>query len=240
MPKTWLDTNSYNEAQEFGEDFWVAMRQGIDTGAFWADRIKQYRNEPGKRLEEAIAHIPLPAAFEHAAVALRAIIRSKRKLSEPYANELGLLYWIAAVNSFTLPYAERLKQPGYNVIASIPGERIRALSVDYRTLGYSKLNLLTKTDIKWLIATHGEPQSHATLNQLHRALWDEYENKLIEQERERTERFKQELRELLGNSPKQPTPPARPNPNVRRPAGCFKIVACIMLILLFSVFASRA
>ena len=82
-----------------------------------------------------------------------------------------------------LDYAPRLREPGFNVIESMPAKRIKSLPFSYNELGYQKLDLLNKTDCKWLIETWKEPQSHTTLYELHKSVWDEFENKLIEKRR---------------------------------------------------------
>lgn len=173
------------------------MRSDLHDGKFWADKIKEYKDEPKKRLSLALNNLPLPAAFREAAIAVRAIIRAKRKLNEEFEEELELLYWLAAIRSFMLDYAPRLDQPGYNVIESIPAQRLRSIPYDYSELGYAKLNLLNKTDAKWLNEVWGEPSSHKTLNNIHRELWDEYETKLIKQRKEEDKRLQTEWDELL-------------------------------------------
>ena len=51
----------------------------VPKGVFWADYIKTLRDDPEGRLVVARDYLPLPAAFREAAVALRALIRGKRK-----------------------------------------------------------------------------------------------------------------------------------------------------------------
>lgn len=183
MTDSWLDSQSDADAANHAENFWSALRGDDDAGAFWADRIRQYRDDPGKRLRLAMDNLPLPRAFREAAVAIRFMIRSKRKVGENYEDELGLLYWLAAIESFMLEYAERLQEPGFNVVESMPGRLVRSLRIEYNDLGYEKLELLNKTDVKWLTTAWGQPRSHTTLNQAYRGLWDEYETKLIEKRR---------------------------------------------------------
>ena len=204
MSKRWLDSQSDAQAASRVEDYWSALRDDLDTGAFWADRIKQYRDEPGKRLQLAMDNLPLPAAFREAAVAIRAIIRAKRKSKDSYEEELGLLYWLAAIESFMLPYADRLGEPGFNVVESIPVKRLRSLPIDYTVLGYEKLERLNKTDKKWMIEAWGEPRAHSTLNRVHRQLWDEYEGKLVQRRQTERGKFARECRELLGTDRPQP------------------------------------
>lgn len=184
--KPWLQTSSDSEAGARSMDFWAAMREDVDAGAFWADRIKGYRKDAQARLELALRHLPLPAAFREASVALRAFIRAKRKEKQPYEEELAFLYWLAAICSFPIPYSARLQEPGFNVIESMPGTVIRNLPFEYRVLGYQKLELLTATDRKWVVETWGEPEQHSTLHELHLSTWKAYEDKLLKSRRERS------------------------------------------------------
>ena len=162
------------------------MREDLDAGEFWADRIKRYRTDAQVRLRLALEYLPLPAAFREASVALRSIIRTKRKEKQPYEEELAFLYWLAAICSFSVPYAEKLKEPGYNVIESMPGTVIRNLPFEYRILGYRNLELLNTTDRKWIVEVWGDPERHSTLHEIHRSVWDAYEEKLIKLRREQS------------------------------------------------------
>jgi len=198
MTNRWFDTKTESESKSHTSDFWKALRNDMDAndlyaGQFWADKIKKYKGEPLKRLNTALENLPFPAAFREAAVAIRALIKEKRKNKEDFEEELTLLYWLAAVRSFIVDYAPKLEEPGFNVIASIPVKRIKSLSFTYSELGYKKLELLNKTDCKWLIETWGEPQNHSTLNDLHKNVWDEYEIRLIEKRREDSEKLWSDL-----------------------------------------------
>lgn len=176
---TWIKTESDDEANIASVQFWEKMRADLKDEVFWADKIKEFRGEPTKRLGMAIDNLPLPAAFREASVAIREIIREKRKRKEDYKEELALLYWLAAVNSFSIPYSTYLKQPGYNIVESIPGAVIKTLSFSYFELGYKSLELLNKTDIRWCIENWGEPNSHSTLHKLHIDVWEKYERELL-------------------------------------------------------------
>ena len=78
-----------------------------------------------------------------------------------------------------LDYAPRLKEPGFNVVESVPGLYLWTLPYTYSELGYRDLTLLNKTDVKWVVEAWGEPDCHTTLNALHRPVWEEYESRLI-------------------------------------------------------------
>jgi hypothetical protein len=178
MSNSWHKTSDDIEAENHTIEFWNRHSEELNNGEFWADRIKEYKGEPAKRLKLALENMPLPASFREAAIATRTLIREKRKEKESYDEQLYLLYWLAAVDSFSIPYSEKLQEPGYNVIESIPGEKLKTLPFSYKSLGYTDLTLLNKTDVKWLIEVWGEPESHSTLHKLHLDVWEEYEDKL--------------------------------------------------------------
>ena len=182
----WLETKADTEGTARVRTFWKMLDKVPDTGGFWVDRLQQHLDEPRKRLRIALDNLPLPGAFKEAVLALRSIIRAKRKKKEDYAEELDVLYWLGVIRSFMLEYAPRLRQPGFNVFESIPAERIQALPFSYQEIGYAKLALLNKTDCKWLAEAWGEPRTHMTLHALHQPVWDEYETKLVEKRSEET------------------------------------------------------
>lgn len=221
MTADWTNTQDDDEARQRVGEFWTGLRADLDAGQFWADRIKDYRAEPAKRLALALKNLPLPAAFSEAAVAVRALIRAKRKVSEPYDEELSLLYWLAALRSFMVDYAPRLREPGFNVVEAIPGQRLRSLRYKYSQLGYRELSLLNKTDVKWLTAAWGEPSSHSTLHSLCKDLWDEYETKLIAQRKSADQKLQAELSSLLSTDKS----PRTGQQSKRTRSGCSMIVA---------------
>jgi hypothetical protein len=184
----WLDTANAEDSQAAQAAFWQQLNADVQSEAFWADRIKQLNDQPIERLRMAIENLPLPAAFREAAIATRALIRARMKRREDHADELALLYWLGAIESFGVPYSEYLQQPGFNVLQSVPGQVIKSLPFTYNQLGYQELGLLNQTDAKWCVSLWGEPQTHTTLNSLHADLWHKYEK--AERERQEQERAK--------------------------------------------------
>jgi hypothetical protein len=178
MSNSWHNTSNDLDAEKHTTEFWTRHSDELKSGEFWADRIKNYKGEPAKRLKIALENMPLPASFREAAIATRALIREKRKTKESYDEQIYLLYWLAAIDSFSIPYSEKLKEPGYNVIESMPGKKLKGLPFTYKNLGYTELNLLNKTDVKWLIESWGEPEIHSTLHSVHFDVWQVYEDKL--------------------------------------------------------------
>ena len=182
MTKPWHKTETTADTDAFTNDFWVGHSTDLLVGTFWADLIKKLQNEPAERLALAVKNLPLPGAFKEAALAIRALIRDKRKSKESYEDELSLLYWLAATNSFPIPYSELLRLPGYCVTESIPGSVMKTLSFSYKSLGYNKLTLLNKTDVKWLVEQWGNPSKHTTLHAIHIDVWRKYERILKDNE----------------------------------------------------------
>ena len=199
MGRMWIDTAGPEDADQRVDVYCGRMGEDVQHGQFWSEQIKQYRNDPNKRLAAALNELPLPGAFGEAGIALRALIRAKRKAKEPYDSHLAFLYWLAAVQSLSVPYSERLKQPVFNIMQSIPGDRIKGLKIEYRTLGYKRIGLGVTAE-KWLIEAWGEPDAHSTLHELHHDLWREFEDRLIEKERLRWVDFEGNV---LGHLPVQ-------------------------------------
>jgi|26BtaG_2_1085354.scaffolds.fasta_scaffold08670_2 hypothetical protein len=158
------------------------------NGVFWAEYIKQHKSSPTQRYEIAIQFLPLPAAFREAVLALRAIIKEKKSKGEDFIDYLNALYRLAVWRSFCIDYADKAQMPGYSVFESIPGGKIINLDADYQSIGYEKLKLISKTDIKLLVDIYGEPEQHTTLNSMYRDVWDDFELKIIK-ERESSLRF---------------------------------------------------
>ena len=178
MITKWLQTKTDEEVDLFSKNFMDNHSTSLTNKAFWADEIKALKNDPFKRLDIALNNLPLPAAFREAVLALRSIIRNQKK--EDDANlEINLtqLYWLAAINSLSVKYSSRCSCPGYNIMESIPGKIIKSIKINYKSLGYKKLDLLIKTDVFLIQKLWGEPNSHHTLNELESDLWESYELK---------------------------------------------------------------
>lgn len=152
-----------------------------DTGFLsWSNYIKKHKEDANKRYEVAQQFLPWPLGFKESVLALRAIIRDKKKANEDYQSELLSLYLLAAWESFCPKQCEKLQQPGFKVFGQIPGGLVTAFPVDYEQLGYQQLKLVTKTDAKLLVDLYGEPKQHTTLNQLFQQLWQQAEIDYLE------------------------------------------------------------
>ena len=179
--RLWIETTTDQEARDSAEAFWGGLHNTVNTEAFWATSIKKDLKNYHKRLEKAIKNFPLPAAFREAAVAVRGMIKDKKRAARN-ANadyncdaDLKLLYRILSVDSFRLDRAPRANCPGYNIFEIVPGNVLWTCYLDYKKLGFRQMRLCLKTDEKWFVEAWGEPMQHQTLNMVMRDLWDKYE-----------------------------------------------------------------
>ncbi len=216
MKKFWYELESEKEIdlwnEKLGSTAFTATKQDngylihskhlikIQDGKYWSDEIKKLKDTPLKRLQLALENLPYPRAFSESAIALRTLIREKRKKGLEFNNELNFLYKIAAIESLSVPYSQVLKQPGFNVIESMPGGLVFKLDISYSELGYKKLELLNKTDIKWIIEQWDEPIIHTTLNKKYQKIWMYYESKLQDRQDKENEEFRNELKKLINKN----------------------------------------
>jgi hypothetical protein len=127
--------------------------EGLYEGErFWADAIKETREDPYTRLAMAKRYLPLPAAFREAAIALRAIIRAKRKAGQPVDSELSELHRLAAIESLA----------PYDFLDVTPFNEITDLDLTPPNVGWDELPLLNKTDRNYMCAAWSGPTRHTT------------------------------------------------------------------------------
>lgn len=145
----WFGSENDSEAKEKNKSFVEGLKKEFDDNDSWVERVKS-ESDDAKKLVLALKFIPLPQAFQQSAMALRSLIKLKKKESIPYIAELYFLYWLAAIKSFGVPYSQLLGEPGFNVLSRIPGAEILNLQVNYDDLGHEHLDLLTKDDVTLL------------------------------------------------------------------------------------------
>lgn len=133
-----------------------------------------------KRYDLAIERLPLPAFFREAVTVLRMDIKQQIKNGEDYLAHLQRLYNLAVWFSFCdMSREERVPCVGFVIFEHIIGSVITSLPFTYSEIGYEKLSLLKKTDVRLLVKNYGEPENHTTLNEKYRTLWESYIDKLI-------------------------------------------------------------
>lgn len=163
----WLETRTEADAQMRRTAMWGTVLSETPEGGlvgrvngeglyegdqFWADAIKDTYDDPTRRLAMAKRNLPLPAAFREAAIALRAIIRAKRKASAPFEAELTELHRLAAIASLA----------PYDPLDITPFAEIEKLDLAPSYLGWDALPLLNKTDREWMAEAWPSPKRHAT------------------------------------------------------------------------------
>lgn len=198
MKDFWYTRSFVEESRNYIFDSYRKNNKAINDGDFWFDQIQSLKKQPDLRIIKGLENLPFPAAFREIAKGLRTIIRNKKQQKIAYDKELLFLYKIACVESFMIPYAENLKQPGYNVMIHVPGKILFDLETDYNILGTDKLALLTKTDIKLMHSLWGVPKKHSTMHEVYYELWKDTEDKLIEKEDENRKKFLKEITDMLG------------------------------------------
>lgn len=147
----------------------------IPAGVFWIDDLEPFESAPDRRLALAHKYMPLPAAFQEAAIALRAMIRDPSRQDAEGERLLERLHRTAALENFLLaPIASPDVGSPYNVAASVPRDAWERLPMPYREIGYRRLPLLTLEDSEWLRVAWGEPDCHRSAREYHEAVWNEY------------------------------------------------------------------
>jgi hypothetical protein len=185
MATKWIDIKTDEEALQRKIDYWYKGEHTTD-GVFWADRMKASKSIPKQCLKICIENFPLPAAFRHATIAARSIIKTKLKNNQNILKELQLLYRIEAVDSFRLDYSPICEVSGYNIIERVPGYVLWSTKLNYSQLGFNEFRLANKTDKKWFLEHFGTPRSHSTLQKVRIDLWNKYEQ-IFQEERDDVE-----------------------------------------------------
>jgi hypothetical protein len=222
----WIDTKTDDDARRRGEaqwtPVWVENEGGSATttvsgpekveGQFWGDAIKEVQDDPSARLAMAERQLPLPGAFSQMAVARRAIIRQLKKEGKPFDGELRQLHYWAALSSWSVPYSEVLREPGFNVLESTPYAKLVNLDLTYDVIGCDKLLGLNKTDRKMMRDAWGEPKAHTTAHALYDKLWREQESNLAAVRSKRRADLMNEIVALTHTEPAAPRAPCAPEP----------------------------
>lgn len=214
----WLDTRTDAEAIARSDRIWTPVGRDTENdgfvatvpgpeperGKFWGDGIKGLADDPQARLEVARRQLPLPGAFRQMALALRALIREKKKKGEDFEPLLRELHHFGAVSSWSLPYNEIAREPGFNVIERTPYAKLVALDLGWDTIGCDELLLLNKTDRALMRQAWREPRRHTTANALYHDLWLDGCRKVAKAREQRMRRLVEEIRDIAaGPDPRE-------------------------------------
>jgi DNA polymerase-3 subunit epsilon len=100
------------------------------------------------------------------AKSLRALIRERRKAKEPHQDLLMALYG----SCLAADLSESLRFEGYPphyMAQFVDINELNLIHIDYASMGYQCIKALSKTDVKWLVETFGDPAEHQSFE----ALW---------------------------------------------------------------------
>jgi hypothetical protein len=179
---------------------------------FWADKVKKLKKEGSNKKVITICekNLPLPAAFREIMIALRKIIAINQKENKETGKLLNRLYDTAVYHRFLYASPAVILSnkvceneihrlyPTFNVaeIAHKKGA-MQIIKSIYSDIGYKYLELLNKSDIKWLVNAWGEPINHADPRQIYLTEWNKhleyFESNIIKS----NERIINGLRKLL-------------------------------------------
>lgn len=100
------------------------------------------------------------------AVALRALIREKRKAKEDRQELLHALYGVAVLCDLLESLGRERLTFFADLTNYVPFDELLRMRCQYAWMGYAKVPSLMKTDVKWLIAEFGEPSVHHSFEPL--------------------------------------------------------------------------
>lgn len=104
------------------------------------------------------------------AVALRSLIREKRKAKEEHQELLHALYGVAVLSDLLASLDSERLTFFTDLTNYVQFDELLRMRCKYGWMGYAKVNSLMKTDVKWLIAEFGEPSVHHSFEPLFNTL----------------------------------------------------------------------
>lgn len=214
MTLRWLDTRTEDDVAardaSLWHPVWTQTGSGIEghtpgpreeDGEFWYAALQRVKDDPAQRFAIAQRNLPLPAAWDEMAVALRAMVRMARKEGGDTEPHLRELHQLAALWSFAVE-SPADRGVGYGLFEMTPYSRFAGMDLSWEKLGCDELVLLKVTDRKWMRDVWGEPPVHTTAKRLYVDLYSQISARVrelnaIERER-RHERSLAQLDVWLG------------------------------------------
>lgn len=139
-------------------------REGYEKAFAWLSPFVSLEIAKLDQLQAALEMGPHGASA--IAKELRALIRARRKLKEPYRDLLLALYGVCVANDLAESMRFEGTQPHY-MVRFVDINELQEVKLEYRTMGYQCIESLSKTDVKWLVEEFGEPAEHQSFE----ALW---------------------------------------------------------------------
>lgn len=125
---------------------------------------------------EAAMHVcaekyPQMGAFKQVAVILRRHIRELKQGKYDTGDSLQHLYEVAAAADYWHGKHPELARPAPRMLKRVDPADWQALEFPYQQIGYSKLALLTSSDVANMVGAWGEPTQHQPVRQFHDQHW---------------------------------------------------------------------
>lgn len=208
---------------------------------FWADKVKRLKKEGMNEevLRICRKKIPFPAAFREIGIALRKLIREKRKQKQDYDDLLTELYHNAVFDGFFGVTAAQVFND--RKASSIAKRYMPKIDCSYDQIGYEKVGTLNVTDIKWIVEKWGEPSRHADPTKHNSSLYAELERELEAEHKKEMEHFYKGS----GFSP-EPIDLSKPerakeifkSTGTKKKSGCLTFILVEIIIFAFAVIIS--
>lgn len=93
---------------------------------------------------------------------IRAMIRSRRKLAEPYQDLLEAMYGLAVLIDLESSLNANIKHHESSSVF-VPLKDLQNIPIDYQKIGYEFLKSPLQTDCKWFVENFGEPMDHMSI-----------------------------------------------------------------------------
>jgi len=210
---------------------------------FWADKVKRLKKEGRNKevLRICRGKIPFPGAFGEISIALRKLIREKRKQKQEYDDLLKQLYENSVVGEFFgFSVADVFNE---RTAISIAKRYMPKIDCSYDQIGYEEVGTLNVTDIKWIVEKWGEPSRHADPTEHNSALYKELERELEAE-------HKKEMEDFYRGSGFSPEPIDLSKPDrakyifettetePKKKHGCLVIMLAVIIAFVFSLIVS--
>ena len=161
-----------------GERWWAEKThkrrrsEGSDTAYDWLLPFAPLEVAKSARLQSAQDWGPHGAGT--LAKELRRIVRERRKSGESLEALLKALYGVCVAGDLSASLKFEGSEPHF-MAQFVNLNELRAVTVDFETMGYQCSGALSKTDVKWLIEAFGEPIEHQSSD----ALWPDIRRNAI-------------------------------------------------------------
>jgi DNA polymerase III subunit epsilon len=106
-----------------------------------------------------------PSGADAIAKGLRTIIRERRKAKQQYKDLLEALYGICVIADLSASLEFEGTRPHY-MARFVDINELLPTQLDFKTIDYQYIESLSKTDVKWLVETFGEPTGHQSFDTL--------------------------------------------------------------------------